>query len=57
MQLTRMVLKVIALSLAAAAAVCVIVAYWDSLIELTNNGKARFKKGRMTVSDYDDFEE
>lgn len=56
MQLTRLVLKVIALSLAAAAAVCVIVAYWDSLVEFTSYGKAKFQS-RMSVSDYDDFEE
>ncbi len=56
MQITRLVLKVIALSLAAAAAVCVVVAYWDSLVDLTNSGKSKFKS-RMAVSDYDDYEE
>lgn len=57
MNMTRMVLKIIALSLAAAAAVCVTIAYWDSLVEFTNNGKNKFTKRRMSVSDYDDFEE
>lgn len=56
MQMTRLVLKVIALSLAAAAAVCVVVAYWDSLVDFTSTGKAKFKN-RMAVSDYDDYEE
>ncbi len=56
MALTRMVLKIVALSLAAAAAVCVTIAYWDSLMEFTNSGKSKFKT-RMAVSEYDDFEE
>ncbi len=57
MNMTRMVLKIIALSLTAAAAVCVTIAYWDSLVEFTHNGKSKFSKRRMAVSDYDDFEE
>lgn len=56
MALTRVVLKVVALSLAAAAVVCVSVAYWDSLLELASNGKSKFRS-RMAVSEYDDFEE
>lgn len=57
MNMTRMVLKIIALSLAAAAAVCVTIAYWDNLVEFTANGTAKFRNRKMSVSDYDDFEE
>lgn len=56
MNVTKMVLSIIALSLAAAASVCAIIAYWDKLAEFTSNGKAKFQN-RMAVSDYDDFEE
>lgn len=56
MAFTRMVLKIIALSLAAAAAVCVTIAYWDTLLEFTTTGKSKLKS-RMAVSEYDDFEE
>lgn len=56
MALTRMVLKIVALSLAAAAVVCVTVAYWDNLLEFASSGKTKFRS-RMAVSEYDDFEE
>lgn len=56
MSVTKMVLGIVALSLAAAAAVCAIIAYWDKLSELTTTGKAKFAGG-MAVSEYDDFEE
>ncbi len=56
MALTRIVLKVVALSLAAAAVVCVSIAYWDSLLDLAGSTKSKFRS-RMAVSEYDDFEE
>lgn len=56
MKVTRLVLKIVALSLAAAAAVCAIIAYWDMLVDFTSTGKAKFKD-RMSVSEYDDYEE
>ena len=34
MKIARFVLKIVALSLAAAAAVCAVIAYWDKLSEL-----------------------
>lgn len=34
MKVARFVLKIVALSLAAAAAVCAVIAYWDCLAEL-----------------------
>lgn len=54
MGITRLVLKIIALSLTAVAVVCAIIAYWDRLVEITNFGRMR---DRMCVSEYDDFEE
>lgn len=34
MKIARFVLKIVALSLGAAAMVCAIIAYWDALVEL-----------------------
>ena len=34
MKIARFVLKIVALSLAAAAAVCAVIAYWDGLTDL-----------------------
>ena len=56
MKIARFVLKIVALSLAAAAAVCAVIAYWDGLTDLY--GSAREKLQRSThVSEYDDYEE
>lgn len=54
MSITRLVLKIIGLSLVAVAVVCAIIAYWDKLVDLTQFGRM---KDRMCVSEYDDFEE
>ncbi|MFI3249670.1 MAG: hypothetical protein R3Y07_01740 [Eubacteriales bacterium] len=56
MKVTTLVLKIIALALAAAAAICAIIAYWDRLIELTDSGRQHFYD-RMASSEYDDYEE
>ena len=48
MKVARFVLKIVALSLAAAAAVCAVIAYWDGRTELYDNACA---------SEYDDYEE
>ncbi len=56
MNVTKMVLSIIALSLAAAAGVCAIIAYWDKLSEFAGASTAKFRT-RMAVSEYDDFEE
>ena len=56
MKLARFVLKIVALSLAAAAAVCAIVAYWDKLLELGDRAQDRLR-GRCGSYEYDDYEE
>lgn len=52
MKVARFVLKIVALSLAAAAMVCGIIAYWDKLGEL-----CACAKGKVCSSEYDDYEE
>lgn len=56
MGITRLMLKMIALGLVAAAIVCTIIAYWDKLQELLGVKKVKLQDC-MCVSDYDDFEE
>lgn len=56
MSVTRLVLKIVALSLVAVAIVCTIIAYWDKLLELTTLGK-NTAFDCMAVSEEDDFEE
>lgn len=56
MKVARFVLKIVALSLAAAAAVCAIIAYWDCLTELAGAAKGKFR-GCACDSEYDDYEE
>ena len=41
MKIARFVLKIVALSLAAAAAVCAVIAYWDKLSELGDCAKVK----------------
>ena len=49
MKVARMVLKIVALSLAAAAAVCAVIAYWDKLLECGTRDRATiFKTIRAT---------
>ena len=56
MKTARLVLKIVAMSLAAAAAVCAVIAYWDGLTELC--GSVRGKLRRSThIDEYDDYEE
>ena len=43
MKTARFVLKIVALSLAAAAAVCAVIAYWDKLVGI---GKSAYSKVR-----------
>ena len=56
MKVARFVLKIVALSLAAAAAVCAIIAYWDGLTELYDNAKGKLQH-TACASEYDDYEE
>lgn len=56
MKIARFVLKIVALSLAAAAAVCAVIAYWDKLSELRDCAKVKLQQ-RACSSEYDDYEE
>ena len=59
MKVARFVLKVVAMSLVAAAAVCAVIAYWDRLAELGQAlcGKVKEKKECICKSEYDDYVE
>ena len=56
MKTARFVLKIVALSLTAAAAVCAIIAYWDKLAELGDCAKGKFQR-KACAAEYDDYEE
>ena len=56
MKVARFVLKIVALSLAAAAAVCAVIAYWDKLSELGGCAKARLQQ-KACASECEDYEE
>ena len=52
MKVARFVLKIVALSLAAAAAVCAVIAYWDGITEMCCcvKGKIDRKSTRLNSS-------
>lgn len=50
MRVARLVLKVVALSLAVAAVVCAVIAYWDQLPKLRNFGRNKVKKRQFLLS-------
>ena len=54
MKVARFVLKIVALSLA--AAVCAVIAYWDGLTELYDSAKGRLQRSAH-IDEYDDYEE
>lgn len=56
MKVASFVLKIVALSLAAAAAVCAVIAYWDGLTDLYDSAKSKLKRSAC-ASEYDDYEE
>lgn len=56
MKTARFVLKIVALSLAAAAAVCAIIAYWDGLTELCGCIREKLQRSAH-IDEYDDYEE
>ena len=56
MKVARFVLKIVALSLAAAAAVCAIIAYWDGLTEACCSVKEKLQR-TAHIDEYDDYEE
>ncbi len=53
MKVARFVLKVVALSLTAAAVICAIIAYWDKIVDVTLAlcGKAKEKKACICKSE------
>ena len=55
----RFVLKIVALSLAAAAAVCAVIAYWDGITEMCCCVKGKIQRSAHIdeYDDYDDYEE
>lgn len=56
MKVARFVLKIVALSLAAAALVCAVIAYWDGLTELFDGVRSKIRPSDF-VDEYDDYEE
>lgn len=52
MKVARFVLKIVALSLAAASMICAVIAYWDKISMLF--GRLRRE---VYASEYDDYEE
>lgn len=58
MKVARFVLKIVAASLAFAAAVCCIIAYWDKLVDLCYGVKesaAERRAARRRPAEYDDY--
>lgn len=56
MKVARFVLKIVALSLGAAAAICGIIAYWDKLVEMFLGLKEKVQR-RTASAEYEDYEE
>ena len=56
MKTARFVLKIVAASLAFAAAVCAVIAYYDKLGELCCCAKSKLTR-KTAVNEYDDYEE
>lgn len=56
MKTARFVLKIVAMSLAAAAAVCAVIAYWDGLTELCGCVRGNLRRS-VHIDEYDDYEE
>ena len=56
MKVARFVLKIVALSLTAAAAVCALIAYWDKLGEVCGDVKTKIQQ-KASASEYEDYEE
>jgi len=56
MKVARFVLKIVAASLAFAAVVCAVIAYWDKLAELACGAGQKLRR-TACASEYDDYEE
>lgn len=57
MKIARFVLKVVAMSLGAAAVICAIIAYWDKLADLGASAKCKLRENSFHSSEYDDYVE
>ena len=57
MKIARFVLKVVAVSLVAAAGVCAVIAYWDKLLEWGTCAKHKIQAKTVRASEYEDYEE
>ena len=57
MKVARFVLKIVALALGVAAAVCAVIAYSDKLLELGTGVGEKLKKSTGRPSEYDDYVE
>lgn len=57
MRIARFVLKLVALGLMAAAAICAVIAYWDKLTELACQTKNKIQSGATRRVEYADYEE
>ena len=60
MKTARFILKIVAVALAAAAVVCAIIAFWDSIMDLFDSiaDKLEEKKAnRRFASEYDDYDD
>jgi len=56
MKLARFVLKIVALSLAVAAAVCAVIAYWDKISDFFGGVRDKLEeKGYCRPSEYEDY--
>lgn len=54
MKVARFVLKIVAVSLAVAAAACCVIAYWDKIVDTAEAVKRKCCKCCKTV-EYDDY--
>ena len=60
MKVVRFVLKIVAVAMVAAAAVCAVVAFWDRIVDAFYVVADRIeekKADRRFASEYDDFED
>ena len=59
MKVARFVLKVVAASLVAAAAICAVIAYWDKLVSFGKSlyGKVRAAREIVCCDEYADYVE
>ena len=59
MKVARLVLKIVALSLGAAAVVCAIIAYWDKIADFFFSLRAKVQEKKVCCckkpSEYDDY--